>query len=105
MSSFVVGSKGILVIANKKGYEERGHYQYVGHQKGENVTHHIFRNIPGGYLITYTDIDFICRDVAFSQDGAPIKKSMRKAKFTAIKGASMPQFLSNPSRLYCRIGI
>ena len=70
MSSFILGEQGLLTEANKVGWNRQGYFTYEGAQRGEGVTHHIFKNINGGYLITYTDIDFRCGDVTFTKEGA-----------------------------------
>ena len=105
MSTFKVGQVGLIVTANKLGDDRQGYFSYVGINKGFHCNHHLFRSINGGYLISYTDIDFRCGNVTFTEDGKPFKKSMRNAKFSAIKGYSIPQFLANPSRLYSRLGL
>lgn len=105
MSTFNVGEVGLIVTANKLGDDRQGYFTYTGSNKGYHCTHHIFKSCNGKYLVTYTDIDFRCGDVTFTKEGAPFKKSMRTKRFTAIKGASVPQFLFKPGRLYGKTGI
>ena len=94
MSTFKVGQVGLIVTANKLGDDRQGYFSYVGISKGFHCNHHLFRSINGAYLISYTDIDFRCGDVSFTEEGKPFKKSMRNKKFTAIKQASASQFLA-----------
>ena len=94
MTAFITGETGLLTAANKVGPDRQGYFSYEGAQKGEGVTHHIFKNINGGYLITYTDIDFRCGDVTFTKDGARHTKLLRHRSKPKIKDAGVSPFLA-----------
>ena len=98
MTAFITGETGLLTAANKVGPDRQGYFSYEGAQRGEKVTHHIFRNINGGYLITYTDIDFRCGDVTFTKEGVRHTKLLRHRTKPKIKNAGVSPFLA---RLGC----
>ena len=94
MSTFKVNQVGLIVTANKVGPDRQGYFSYEGAQRGEKVTHHIFRNINGGYLITYTDIDFMCGDVTFTKEGVRHTKLLRHRTKPKIKDVGVSPFLA-----------
>ena len=93
MSSFIVGEIGIITSASKLGPDRQGKFEFVGSQKGFKVTHYIFRSLPGEYLISYTNRDFLSGDVTFTKHGERIKSSKRLRGIPKTKVSSMPPFL------------
>ena len=76
--TFEYDSVAFIIIRNNKGEQHQPKlFRFKGYKRGKKVIHLLFQNVAGGYIITYTDIDFITGDIEFSV----AKKSIPKREY------------------------
>ena len=75
ISVFVKKDVYHIVQKDRAKYQINGHFIYEGMAKGNNRIHFMFKNIRGGWMVSFTEIDLLTGETAFLSS----KQTHRKA--------------------------